>query len=120
MGGQGEALVDAGAFPGIVDRAALLVAAAGLVSTNQFEAWIQPKATADHSIDDHMVENIKASATFFANDFLLVWVVNDNRLVEPVTPPAPFGSGPPDSQVYDRGAKIPRIYGVWNVGWVWN
>jgi hypothetical protein len=102
VGGQGEAVVDCGAFPGTVDRAPLLVAAVGLVATSQHEAWIQPEATADHTIDEHFFEPIKAMSSFFANDLLLVWVVNDNRLRDPVT------------------GIIPRVYGDWNVGWVWN
>jgi hypothetical protein len=104
MGAQGTATVDCGAFPGIVDRVAVAVATTGVVSTSEIEAWIFPEAagTVDHSVDEHMLENIKAFGTFFSNDVILVWIVNDNRLIDPST------------------GIIPRVYGTWNVGWVWN
>ena len=100
MGGQGTAVLDFGGFPGASD-ANVVAAAVGMTSTSLAEAWMSPTATADHTSDEHFVETIKLIAGLFVNDIIIIRGVNSSQLTNPEGP-------------------TPRIWGTWNVNWVWN
>jgi hypothetical protein len=133
MATQGTALVDFGAFPGGSD-ASLAVASAGIGSTNLVEAWIFPAATADHTADEHLVESIKVMAgNVVAGVGFTIYMANTSQLNEPVDYPPNANSivsstagtailvknAQPGKRAYGGGIGT-RIYGKWNVGWVWN
>lgn len=91
MGAQGTATVDFGASPGKSD-VTITVAATGVLTTSAVEAWLRPVVTADHSVDEHLVEEIDISAhTPVANSF----------------------------SVFAKTRNKP-LTGQWSVWWVWN
>ena len=95
MGAQGSALLDFGAFPGSSD-ATVAVAQAGIAADSLAEAWLFPAATADHTADEHVVEEIEVHARDV--------VAGVGFTIQGVS----------------RARGDVRIYGRWNVGWVWN
>lgn len=105
MAGQGTAILDFGAFPGSTD-ASVAVAVPAIGSSNLVEAWIFPAATTDHTTDEHWVDppdvfagNVQAGVGF------TIYGILRNRL---------------DLAPRAREIDPQRIYGKWNIGWVWN
>lgn len=96
MGAQGRSVLDFGAFPGSNDTSVVVTGQAGIVALSLTEAWIVLEASADHSADEHMVETLKVDA--------------GNIVV---------GTG---FTIYaqNTSSSDTRIYGQFNVGWVWN
>lgn len=96
MGAQGTATIDFGAFPGASDTSVAVTGQTSIVSGSAVEAWILPAATADHSVDEHMVETLKVIAgNIVAGTGFTIYGFNSG-----------FGDV--------------RLYGTWNVAWVWN
>jgi hypothetical protein len=90
----GTTTVDFGAHPGAT-HASVSVADAAIVTGSLVEAFIFPVATADHSVDEHMVENLKVVARDVSN-----------------------GVGFTIHAVEGYG-NAGKIWGSWTVGWVW-
>lgn len=90
----GTATLDFGADPGS-SHATLAVASAAIASGSIPEAFIYPVATADHSADEHMVENIKVCARDV--------VAGVGFTIHGTEGPGNAG----------------KIWGQWNVGWAW-
>lgn len=101
MGAQGQASLDFGAFPGSQEAFVDVTGQAGFVSTSAVEAFVLPKATADHSADEHRHEEIQVHGVYQADGTIRVYGRN--------TADAPSRSHPSGI----------RLHGVWNVGWVW-
>jgi hypothetical protein len=132
MSATGTATLDFGAFPGGSD-ASLAVASAGIASGSLVEAWLFPAATTDHTADEHLVETLSVVAgNVSAGVGFTIYGVNTSQLYEPVTQPVSANSivssssittiavknAQPGAVAYGGGAGT-RIYGKWNVGWVW-
>ena len=113
MGAQGYTTIDFGAFPGKSDVSLAITGQASIVADSLVEAWLMPKATADHSIDEHCVESIRILAgSVVAGVGFTICAFNTSELFEnPVG-----GIGGKGGQV----GKGTRIYGQWTVAWVWN
>jgi len=94
MGAQGTADLDFGVFPGKTDATVAVTGQAGIVSGSLAEAWIRPVATADHSADEHAVEELEV----YARDI----VAGTGFTIQGVT----------------RSKQ--RLYGVWKAAWCWN
>lgn len=121
MGAQGTALVDFGAFPGASDASVAVTGQAAILAGSAVEAWLLPADTADHLADEHRLETLSVIAgNIVAGTGFTIYGVNTSQINEPVTPESPVGPGAPDAQPRDRGGKGTRLYGKWNVGWVWN
>ena len=90
MGATGTAILDFGAFPGTASTR-LDVAMAGLLSTSWLEGWIRLEATADHSLDEHRIEEFDVHAEFLS--------AGNARLH--LTP------------------RHGRCYGLYNTNWAW-
>jgi hypothetical protein len=132
MATQGTALLDFGAFPGASD-ASLAVASAGIGAGNLVECWMFPAATADHTADEHLVESLIVMAgNVSAGVGFTIYGVNTSQINEPVDYPPNANSvftssataigvktAQPGNKAYG-GGKGTRIYGKWNIGWVWN
>jgi hypothetical protein len=131
MSTQGTATLDFGAFPGASD-ASVAVASAAIGAGNLVECWIFPAATTDHSADEHIIESLKVFAgNIVAGVGFTIYGVNTNQLNEPVenapSSAAVAMSGTtvvskvaqPANKAYGGGQGT-RIYGKWNIGWVWN
>jgi hypothetical protein len=88
----GTATLDFGAFPGASDATVAVTGQAAIVSGSLVEAWIRPVATADHSIDEHRVEEIQvvADTIVAATGFT----------------------------IFGRTRNV-RLYGVWQLAWAW-
>ena len=132
MGAQGTALLDFGAFPGASD-ASVAVASAGIGAGSLAECWTFPAATADHTADEHLVESLKVMAGgVSAGVGFTIYGVNTSELNEPVEPMPNANSvfqatattvGQKIAQPAVRGVRGgtgTRLYGKWNIGWVWN
>lgn len=104
MGAQGTATINFGAFPGATDATVAVTGQAGILAGSLVEAWILPAATADHSADEHWVDppQITAGNVVAGTGFTIYGKVRE-------------GDG-----VGDRRANSARVYGQWNVAWVWN
>lgn len=122
MGAQGTATLDFGAFPGKSD-ASVDVATAGVVSSSLVEAWMHGgTATADHSIDEHMVETIKVWGKFLSAGNIRIYGLNSNQINEPDSqkPKAANVADKKEASGKTSQPKGTRIYGLWTVAWVWN
>lgn len=91
---SGSAVVNFGAFPGSSQASVAVTGQGSILAGSLVEAWIKLTATADHSADEHMVENYYISA---------------GNVVAGV-----------GFTIYME-AKSPgtRLYGQWNVNWAW-
>lgn len=98
---QGTTSINFGAFPGVSDTSVAVTGQAAILSGSLVEAFIFPAATADHSIDEHLVNPPRVVATTIVagTGFTIYGFSLDG---------------------VDTGSDTPRIYGVWNVAWVWN
>lgn len=90
---QGSTEVDFGAFPGDVNAVLEVTGQADIEATALVDAWLTPSDTADHSIDEHVIDgpDIFAGAVVAGVGFT----------------------------IYAR-ARSDRAYGLWSVSWVWN
>jgi hypothetical protein len=94
----GTATLDFGAFPGSADATATVTGQAGLLVTSKVEAWLHPAAaSADHSVDEHLLEQMQVAA--------------DPSTIVAGTSFAIRG--------FCTGSGDSRLYGQWSVAWVW-
>lgn len=126
MGAQGTATLDFGAFPGGSDASVTVTGQTGILSGSLVEAWILPAATSDHTADEHIVETIRIFAgSIVAGTGFTIYGVNTSQLNEPLVPAGISRFRSAAGTVYGyagqgAGGKGTRIYGTWNIGWVWN
>jgi len=97
----GTATVDFGSFaplkgdrvgPNGGDTRVTITGQSAILATSFVEAWIRPAASADHSADEHFIENIRVEA---GN----------------IVPGSSF-------DIYAE-ATLGGVYGQFNVNWVW-
>jgi hypothetical protein len=62
MGATASAVIDFGAFPGSQSAEVVITGQALIIAGSQVDADIRAVATADHSVDEHLHENIKVDA----------------------------------------------------------
>lgn len=94
MATKGTAILNFGAFPGVTDASVAVTGQAGIVAGSYVDAWLTAKASADHSIEEHVVESLQ--------------IVAGNIVA---------GTG---FTIYGVNTQPGRIYGQWNVQWVWS
>lgn len=94
MGASGQVTIGAGAIGTQTNEVVVSVTGQTgiLAASSEVDAWIIAKATADHSADEHRVEQLKADA----------YNIVDN-------------TGFDISLRCENG----RLYGDWNIGWAW-
>ena len=105
MADSGTTTLNFGAFPGSPEASVDVTGQTGFVSTSEVEAWVMPVATADHSVDEHLIENLKVMAHYQADGTIRI-----KGSVEPF-----FGFRPPAGE----GTQRHRLFGQFTVGWVW-
>lgn len=95
MGAFGTAVIDFGAYPGSSQATVSVAGQASILTSSACEAWIRPQdATADHSVDEHVVEQLKIVAgSIVAGVGFTIY-----------------------AEVFGQGAFA---YGTFNVNWVW-
>lgn len=92
-GAFGTAIVDFGASPGVPDVTLAITGQTAIVSGSHVQAWVYPIATADHSFDEHRVEQVDMLAdTIVAGTGFTIFGRTRNTL----------------------------IYGKWTVAWMWH
>lgn len=89
----GTATLDFGAFPGKADTTVAVTGQTSIIAGSVVQAWLRPVATADHSADEHLVEELRVSAGAIA-----------------------AGTG---FTIYGTATDQRRIYGQWTVAWLW-
>lgn len=90
---MGTATLDFGAFPGKTDALVTVTGQTGIAADSPVEAYIAPAVTVEHTADEHWVEALKVMAgTVIA------------------------GTG---FTIYGRTEDNLRLYGRFNIGWVW-
>ena len=97
MGAQGTANLDFGVFPGKSDASVAVTGQTGIVAGSLVEAWMRLEATADHSVDEALVEEVDIQA---------------GNIVA--------GTGFTIYGVHKPALGDTMIYGLWKIGWVWN
>lgn len=127
MGAQGNTTIDFGAFPGKSDASVTVTGQAGIIAGSCAEAWLRGEVSTDHSSDEHLLETIKVLAMdIVAGTGFTIKAMNTSQLNEPLEP---FQKGVPPTQAQQQissahksgiGGRGTRLYGVWNVSWVWN
>lgn len=102
---SGTAEVDFGAFPGSTDCSLAVIGQAGIIAGSKVFAGLRLVASADHSADEHLVEAIQILVgNIVAGTGFTIYARDGNMLRE--QDPVLSGIGP-------------RIYGKWEVSWVW-
>jgi hypothetical protein len=96
----GTAVVNFGAFPGAADTSLDITGQAAIAAGTLVEAWVRPIATAEHSVDEHMVEQFNLfAANISAGTGFTIYAFED---------------GP--TTVRNEGH---RLYGTYTVAWAW-
>jgi hypothetical protein len=88
-----------GAFPGTNAATVDVTSQTGFVSTSAVEAWVFPKATTEHSVDEHIIEELAVSGTYQADGTIRI-----------------YGQA---TGIGSRSQNGHNLYGNFNVGWVW-
>jgi hypothetical protein len=116
MGAQGTTSVDFGAFPGKSDASVDVTGQADIVAGSLVEAWIRPVDSADHLADEHIYETIGVVAgNIISSVGFTIYMYNTSQLFEKLDKPSRDNAAPAQND----GAGT-RLYGVFNVNWVWN
>jgi hypothetical protein len=103
MASQGTTTIDFGSFPGKTDATVVVTGQAGITGTSLVEAWIYPTATADHNVDEHLVDPPRVVAgKIVADTGFTIYGFVDTRA---------------DA---NNQSTQPMCYGLWTVAWVWN
>lgn len=109
MGANGSTAVNFGAFPGKGEAEVDVTGQSGYVASSRVEAWVLPIATADHTIDDHVIENIGADARYKVDGTFTVRAFSMNPpQTRPVTKERQFNT-----------AQRALLYGQFTLGWAW-
>lgn len=111
MGATGTTTIDFGAFPGTADASVAVTGQGAIGSSSLVEAWIFPAATADHTADEHLVDppRVVAGSVVAATGFTIFGFCRDE--------PSPQYVGPGRQEQVNNPN---RVWGKWNVAWVWN
>ena len=110
MGAQGTATLNFGAFPGSQETKVVITGQTGILAGSLVSAWVLPAATADHSIDEHLVDPIRVVAgnVVAGSGFTIYGYPADVQTFGQKT----LAGGLPDQQA--------DIYGAVSIAWVWN
>jgi hypothetical protein len=127
LGATGTATLDFGAFPGASDASVTVTGQTGIGAGSLVEAWIFPANTADHTSTEHMVETFRVfAADIVAGTGFTIYGFNTSQLNDSLDI---VGSGRSATGIVgaqtsatepSEGGIGTRIYGAWNIAWVWS
>jgi len=124
MGAQGTTTLNFGAHPGSVEAQVDVTGQAGLTSASLIEAWVFPVTTADHSSDEHLIENLRVMAVFKVNgEFTIRGFAKEIAAWKDANYPygkRSAGAGPAGNSSTEGLPRSDRLWGLWTIGWVWN
>ena len=117
----GTTTLDFGAFPGVSDVSVAVTGQAAILSGSLVEAWILPAVTADHSIDEHIVETIRVIAhTIVPGTGFTITGLNTSQINEPLQRLRSDRTVKAFTTVDESiGGTGTRLYGIFNVAWAW-
>lgn len=120
MGAQGTATLDFGAFPGS-SVTSVDVVATGVISTSAVEAWIRPVASADHTVEDHIIAPMRVVGQYLSDNNIRIYGININDVMPPFEEQRLVitGTGARKKTNITR-QNAPMLVGQYNVWWVWN
>lgn len=122
MGAQGTATLDFGAFPGS-SVTSVDVVATGVISTSAVEAWIRPVASADHTVEDHVIAPMRVVGQYLSDNNIRIYGINTNDVMPPIEAITRLRTMIPTTtsrgQEFDR-QPAPMLVGQYNVWFVWN
>lgn len=79
MGASGTVTVNFGALPGRSDASIAVTGQSGIGSSSLVEAWINPSASGDHGIHEHIVEGLRISTgDIIAGTGFTVYAIHDH------------------------------------------
>lgn len=124
MGAQGTAVLDFGAFPGS-SVTSVDVVTTGVTSTSAVEAWVRPVASADHTVEDHIIAPIRVVGQYLSDNNIRIYGINSNDVMPPMeqvidnrhSTPVTVAARP---LVRQQRQGSPMLVGQYNVWWVWN
>jgi len=90
---QGHTTADFGAFPGTAAVDVAVTGQAAIVADSDVEAWIRAEVSADHSADEHEIEDFDVTA-------------------KSITAATGF--------TISMRPRVGRCYGVYNLSWAWS
>jgi hypothetical protein len=129
MATKGTALLDFGAFPGGFDASIVITGQAAILAGSYVEAWIFPADTADHTADEHMLETLKVFATtIVAGTGFTIYGFTTQQTAEPLEEikgrvQTAVAGALQTAQSFQRqfaGGNALKLYGKWNIAWVWD
>ena len=123
VGTAGTAELNFGSWPGSA-HATVAVADATSLGASRTEAWLLPAATADHTADEHLVENIRiiASAPTGGVGFTIHGFLPDRPGPAPLFTTQRNNAGGRSNVIPTPVSpfKRARLYGRWSVAWRWS
>jgi len=117
MPASGTTTVNFGAFPGSAEAEVDVSGQSGFVASSEVEAWVQPIATADHSADEHKIENIRVLATYKVDG---TFTINGYVVPFPQTRVINYSRGRAPGGGVEGLSQSHRLYGQFTVAWAWN
>ena len=135
MGSLGYAVVDFGAFPGVLEQTVTVTGQAAIAAVSSVEAWLYANAVGgdftDHSLDEHIAEmgsfRVFAHSVVVATGFS-IRMKYERRIQEPLEMVGARRSAAINGvnsfslqpTIFPSVGGTPvRIHGKWNVAWVW-
>ena len=95
MASTGTTTVNFGSYPGSNQTSAVITGQTGILTSSLVEAWLFPKVTADHSEDEHVIDDIKVTVPFST-------IVSGTGFTIQAFVPGKY-----------------RLYGLYTINWVW-
>lgn len=96
---KGTAVLDFGSFPGKSDTSIAVTGQTNILAGSTLTAWLFPAASADHTADEHLIEDIRVFAgNIVAGTGFTIYGIHGGFV----------------------GTEATLTYGQWNVAWMWS
>lgn len=113
-GNTGTTTVDFGAYPADPIATAVIAGETGILSGSVVQAWIYPTDTADHTLDEHLLVNMKVRAhSIVAGDGFTITAYFEGSGIQGLGKGSPVRRGNYPALVGES------TYGEWSVAWRW-
>jgi hypothetical protein len=112
VGASGTTTINFGSAPGGFEASVAVTGQGSIASGSLVEAWVFPVATADHSVDEHLIDppRVIAGPATATVGFTIYGYARDAGAL-PVNADGRQGIKAQDQQ--------PRLYGLYTIAWVW-